>query len=169
MNLSPLHSPCVLFYDEYVKKILLVLVIVLVVALAGGTLYWYFVLSQKPASEIAPGMKTKPSPAVGFGSLRPYAKLCANFQKVNYEISCEKAVSLALEKAQGEIQKVSIGSVRTVIPGSSPLKRGNVDVWLIDVKLQQPRFDENFKREVKQLRIGVGLHQHWGFYTQVLE
>lgn len=141
----------------------------LTVALVASTIFWYFVLSQNPASQTAPGTTAKPTPAVGFGSLRPYAGLCAQFQKVKYEISCEKAVVLALGKTQGDIQKVSIGSVQAVIPGSNPPKRGNVEVWLIDIRIQKPYFDKNFKKEVKVLRVGIGLHQHWGFYKKVLE
>lgn len=150
------------------RRIFLIIAIILPFVLVIGVIYWYFVIYQKPTSQPTPGI-TKPTPAVGFGSLNPYAKLCASFQNLKYEISCEKAVSLALSKAQGKAQKVSIGSVRTVIPGSNPLKRGDVELWLIDIKLHKPYFDTNFKKEVKVLRIGIGLQQHWGFYKQVLE
>lgn len=138
------------------------------VALVASTIFWYFVLYQKPASE-TPGTTTKPTPAVGFGNLNPYAKLCESFQKVKYEISCEKAVSFALEITQGEVQKVSIGPVQSVDRESTPPKLVSVDNWLIDIKLQQPYFDKSLKKDVKILRIGIGLHEHLGFYKQALE
>lgn len=149
------------------KRISVVLAIFLIVALIGGALYWYFVLSKEPAPKTTPKTETQSNTA----------KLCAaitTFETIKYEISCEKAVSLALQKvalqkAQGEVQKVSIGSVQARIPGSDPPKRGDIEMWLIDVKFQQPYFDEDFKREVKLMRIGIGLHQHFGVYRKVLE
>jgi len=158
-----------LLYYKSMRRIIVALAILLPVILVVGILFWYFAFYQKPASEQDHKTTAKPSPGVGFGNLSPYAKLCTNFQKVKYEISCEKAVSLALEKAQGEVQKVSIGPVQAVDRESTPPKLVSVDNWLIDIKLQQPYFDEALEKDVKILRIGIGLHQHLGFYKQVLE
>jgi len=150
------------------KKIFAV-VIIIAVALISGIVYWYFVLSKQPTSEITPGT-TKPTPAVGFGSLRPYATLCKEFQKVDYKISCEKAVELALVQAPGKVQKVSIGPVRTTVPSQSgPPERRTVDMWLIDIVLAKPYFDEKFNKQVNVLRIGIRVDEHNLIYKKPLE
>jgi len=141
----------------------------LTVALAGGALYWYFVLSKQPSSEI-PGTTAKPTPAVGFGSLRPYATLCKEFQKVDYKISCEKAVELALAQAQGKVQKVSIGPVRISAPSTSgAIKRQTIDMWLIDIVLAKPYFDDKFNKQVNILQIGIRTEEHNVLYKKPLE
>lgn len=150
------------------RRIFLVIAIILPVAFVVGVLFWYFAIYQKPAPDAGQTTAT-PTPGVGFGNLSPYAKLCASFQNAKYEISCEEAVSFALEKAQGEVQNITIGPVQTVDRESTPPKIVSVDNWLIDIKLQQPYFDKALEKDVKILRIGIGLHKHLGFYKQVLE
>lgn len=149
------------------RRIILAIAIILVVALIGGTLYWYFILSQKPTSDIAPG--TKPTPGVGFGSLRPYAYLCVNFQKVDYKIPCEKAVELALAQAPGKVKNVSVGHVRTSIPSSSGIERRTVDMWLIDIVLAKPYFDDKFNKQINILQIGIRVDEHTLIYKKPLE
>lgn len=152
------------------KRIFLVLAIIFIVALTGGTIYWYFVLSKQPTSEITPGTTAKPSPGAGFGSLRPYAYLCANFQKVDYKINCEKAVELALAQAPGKVRKVSIGSVRIFTPSQSgPRERHIVEMWLIDIELTSPYFDKTFQKEIHALQIGIRLDNTNGIYKKPLE
>ena len=141
----------------------------LTVALAGGALYWYFVLSKQPTSE-TPGTTAKPTPAVGFGSLRPYAYLCVNFQKVDYKISCEKAVERALAEAPGKVKKVSIGPVRISAPSTSgAIKRQTIDMWLIDIVLAKSYFDEKFNKQINVLQIGIRVDEHNLIYKKPLE
>ena len=144
-------------------------IIILFIALISSVLYWYFVLSKQPTSE-TPGTTAKPTPGVGFGSLRPYAYLCVNFQKVDYKISCEKAVELALAEAPGKVQKVSIGSVRIFTPSQSgPRERHIVEMWLIDIVLAKPYFDEKFNKQINVLQIGIRVDEHNGVYKKPLE
>ena len=164
-----MHFYLLLFYDGVVKKILLVLAIILLVALISGILYWYFVLSKQPTSE-TPGATAKPTPDVGFGSLRPYAYLCVNFQKVDYKISCEKAVELALAQAQGKVKNVSVGSVRTSVPSSSGgIERQTVNMWLIDIVLAKPYFDDKFNKQINILQVGIRVDEHNLIYKKPLE
>lgn len=151
------------------RKIFLVSAIILLVALAGGTLYWYFVLSKQPTSE-TPGIKTKPTPAVGFGSLRPYAAFCKEFQKVDYKIPCEKAVELALAQAPGKVKNTSVGPVRTSVPSSSgAIERRTLDMWLIDIVLAKPYFDDKFNKHINVLQVGIRMDEHNLIYKKPLE
>ena len=155
---------------KIVRKIFLALAIILAVALISGGIYWYFVLSKNPPSEIAPGTTTKPTPDVGFGSLMPYAAFCKEFQKVDYKISCEKAVELAVAQAAGKVQKVSIEPVRTSIPSSSgTVEIRTVDMWLIDIVLAKPYFDDKFNKEIRILQIGIRVDEHNLIYKKPLE
>lgn len=116
------------------------------------------------------GTTAKPTPAVGFGSLRPYAYLCVSFQKVDYKISCEKAVELALAQAPGKVKNVSVGSVRTSVPSSSGgIERRTVDMWLIDIVLAKPYFDDKFNKEIRILQVGIRVDEHNLIYKKPLE
>lgn len=121
------------------RRIFLALAILLVIALIGGALYWYFVLSKQPPSDIAPGTTTKPTPGVGFGSLRPYATLCKEFQRVEGEITCEDALSIAKKKYSGTVQKISSGTFHKTEDGQSP----GIGIWRIELKLTKPIIRNN--------------------------
>ena len=127
--------------------------IILVVALAGGALYWYFAIYQKPSSE-TPGTTAKPTPAVGFGSLRPYAYLCKEFQKAEGEISCEDAISIAKKKYAGTVQKISPG----VFHKTENAQPQGVGVWIIEINLNKPivRNNRTFDRTRLFLRRDTG-------------
>jgi len=104
------------------------------VALVVSTIFWYFAIYQKPPSE-TPGTTAKPTPAVGFGSLRPYATLCKEFQKVEGEISCEEAIRIAEAKYGGKVQ--------SILQGSNLHKKGDItsegkEVWRLDILLDKP-------------------------------
>lgn len=136
------------------RKIVVALAIVFPVVLVIGILVWYFAIYQKPTETTK--TTAKPSPGVGFGNLKPYASLCTNFQKVNYKISCEKAVELALAQVNGKVKNVSVGPVRTSVPSSSgAIERRTVDMWLIDIVLAKPYFDDKFKKQINMLQIGI--------------
>lgn len=119
------------------KKILLALPILLVAALIGGTLYWYFVLSQKPTSTGTPS----PTPAsvkkssVTLGEL----VLCKDFQKTVNEISCEDALGIAKQKYSGIVQKISKSIFRTEKDAQSP----ETDIWRIEIRLNLPIVKNN--------------------------
>jgi hypothetical protein len=120
-----------------VRKIFLVAAIILVVTLAGGALYWYFVLYQKPSTEITPGTTAKPTPGVGFGSLRHYAAFCKEFQKVEGEISCEEAIQKTKQMYSGQIESVSkANKYNPTIVGTEGRK--DLEVWRIVTILDQP-------------------------------
>lgn len=94
---------------------------------------------------------------------------CNDFEGLDYKITCGRAVEIALANTPGTVQKVSIDSVRTIDPSTEPPSRITADMWLVDVKLEKPYFDQNFNREIHVARIGVGLNEHLGIYKEVLE
>ena len=143
---------------------------VLLVVIVVGTLVWYFVILKNPSSQTTPGTNTKPTPGVGFGNLKPYAKLCKEFQKTNAKISCEKAIELALAQAPGKIQKISIGPVLTpMLSPSGSVERRTIDTWLIDIKVAHPYFDQTFKKEIHAMRFGIRSDKLAGVSRQRLE
>lgn len=97
-----------------------------------------------------------PLPQANTSPTTAQLEICKEFQKVNYIITCEKAVELALAQAQGKIQKVSIGPVKTRATSSSgAIEKRTVDMWLIDIVLTKPYFDDNFKKQINVLQIGI--------------
>jgi hypothetical protein len=152
-----------------VRKIFIAIAVMLSVALVAGTIFWYFVLYQKPVSETNE-TTTKPTPGVGFGNLSPYSSLCAKFQKTKAKISCEKAVELALAQAPGKVKNVSVAPVRTSVPSSSgSIERRTIDMWLIDIVLAKPYFDEKFKKQISILQVGIPLDNYNLIYKKPLK
>lgn len=111
------------------RRIFLVIAVILVVALIAGIAYWYFVLSKKPPSEIAPG--TKPTPVASFSVIN----LCRDFQKTEGEISCEQAIGIATAKYPGKAQSVS--PARTLPQKDSPNSTVK-NMWRVDLLLDTP-------------------------------
>jgi hypothetical protein len=166
----PTENPVPQPNDKIMKKFLLPTAILLPFLLVvGGTLIWYFVLYQKPTSQITPGTTTRPSPSAGFGSINPYASLCAKFQKAEGNISCEKAVETALMQTQGNIINVSIESILTTNPNTSPPTRENINIWAVDFRLYKPLFIKELGKEVRVLRIGIPVNGSEGIYKKALE
>jgi len=150
------------------RRIIVALAILLPVILVIGILFWYFAFYQKPASE-APGT-TKPSPGPGFGNLSPYASLCKEFQKTKAKNSCEKAIELALADSPGKIQEISIGPVKSSVPTSSGLReRRMIDMWLINIMLTKPYFDDKFNKQITVLQIGIPLNEDNLIYKKPLQ
>jgi len=85
-----------------------------------------------------------------------YSDLCYQFKDTNYKISCEEAVEMALRNTPGEIQKISREPIEVDVGASSPEKQ-TADFWLFDIKVGEPYFDQNFRREIRYLRVGIGL------------
>lgn len=95
--------------------------------------------------------------------------LCDKFSGYDYKISCNRAIELALGNTPGTVQNVSIGSVRTLDVSTEPPSAIVKDMWLIDVKLEKPSFDETFKRQVQTVRIGIGLDENSAIYKEVIK
>jgi hypothetical protein len=114
--------------------------------------------------------KPKPTPAVGFGDLKPYAKFCKEFQKTQAKISCEKAIELALAQKPGKVKNVTIEPVRTSILSSSGIpERQTVNMWLIDIELTSPYFDKMINKEIHTLRVGYRLDDANGMYEKAID
>ncbi len=97
------------------------------------------------------------------------AAFCQNYAESESEISCEEAVSIAMSNTAGSVQKVSMGSVRTLDPLTSPPTRIVKEMWLVDIKLENPHFDQNFGREVLYLRLGIGLDGNSAISKEVID
>ena len=147
-------------------KLPIVLLIVLIAALLGSFLFWYSTIFKESKPEVAtPDITTPPD---------PIAELCKEFRNVAYKISCDEAVKIALDQAPGKVQNVSIGPVRTSVPSSSGLlERRTVNLWLIDIALANPYFEEKLNKQVNRLQIGLSLDErfdeHYFVYRKPLE
>lgn len=92
---------------------------------------------------------------------------CDAFKKTNYQISCNNAVTIALASVQGTVQNVEIGSVQ-MFDTSEPPRKIATEMWLVDVRVNNPSFNAEFQKTVQVLRIGVGLNGNAGIYKEVV-
>ena len=97
------------------------------------------------------------------------AELCKRYPKDSGKIICENAVSIALSVESGNVQNVSIGTIPWIDFSTSPPSTKNEMNWLVDILLEKSRFDTNFKKEIKILRVGVGLNGDTGIYREPIE
>ena len=153
--------------DPIKKNALIIAAIaVLATAVIGALSFLTLRSSQKP--EPSPSVATSPSPAQATPSTDP----CKDFETLAYAaypISCKTAVDLALEQAPGTVRNISIGNVRTSVPTNSGIERRNVEMWLIDIELDNPYFDETFNRQIRVLQIGTPTEEQNVFYQKPLE
>tara|TARA_Y100000310_G_scaffold74709_1_gene70969 strand:- start:1521 stop:2060 length:540 start_codon:yes stop_codon:yes gene_type:complete len=91
--------------------------------------------------------------------VNPIQQLCSEFKEAEYTISCERAVALALEDSPGVVEKVSVGPMQ--ISDTSTGTRTFVEetMWMIDITLENPSFFEQVGKEMKSVRIGIGLDE----------
>lgn len=92
--------------------------------------------------------------------------MCKRYEVYNFTVSCTQAVSIALADRPGTAQNISIGPLLIVNFTTSPISRNYIDMWLVDIKLDNP-IDWNGK-EAKIMRIGVSL-DGIGIERRVLE
>jgi hypothetical protein len=88
----------------------------------------------------------------------PIQQLCSEYYGINYGVSCNKAVSLALANSPGVVEEVTVGTLQ--VPGVSELI--DKTLWMVDIRLEEPLFDEVLGREITFLRVGVddkGIHR----------
>ena len=94
---------------------------------------------------------------------------CKDFEGLEHPIGCHHAASVALGQAQGNIQKISIDNVATSVPTSDTIEIQTVEMWLIDIRLTTPYFDEEFNKEIKVLQIGTPTKEEFVQYQKPLE
>lgn len=82
--------------------------------------------------------------------------LCGPFRSVEYEISCESAVSKALADSPGIFRGVSIGTLQIPDVSADTLQVVEKNLWLVDIELEKPYSYSG--KETKLLRVGIGLN-----------
>lgn len=116
------------------SKIFLAIAIITVIALIGGTLYWYFVLSKEPTPI---DTSTTPTPAKNGAATLGELVLCKDFQKTEGEIACEDALNIAKARYAGKITRiVRANNLRPKT--SEPTPNKGIDSWLIYMLLDKP-------------------------------
>lgn len=126
----------------------------LVIGIGAGFFYWLNVV--------------RPNGGVATPNSQGGIDACVEFKTVDYKISCEEAVAIALRHSPGIVRKVSIGSVRSAgfFSDRSPQE---ALLWVIDIQVANPYFDTSFQKEIKFLRIGIDIDQRVGISIKPLE
>lgn len=96
-------------------------------------------------------------------------QLCDKFKGAEYAISCDEAVALALADKPGNIQDISIGTRRTPTESEGKILMKDTKLWLIDIRLDEPFYDEKLNKEIKLLRVGIGTDEHFGMYREIIK
>lgn len=105
------------------KKKQIILFIIAIFILAGlvfGFTYWI--------------QSIKSPPSAGKEKINGY---CAEFPKIEGEISCQEARGIALEKYPGEIIQVDKAAVPYSVGKPPEIKTEDRDVWIIKIKLKE--------------------------------
>lgn len=98
-----------------------------------------------------------------------YQIFCKDYLTVESKITCEDAIKIALAAEPGTVKNVSLGLVPNIdFSTDPPISKDEVN-WLIDIELSNSRFDPSFKKELKSLRVGVGLNEDTGIYREPIE
>ena len=95
--------------------------------------------------------------------------LCDEFKEAEYLISCDDAVALALADKPGSIQDISIGTRRTPTESEGKILMKDTKLWLIDIRLDEPFYDEKLNKEIKLLKVGIGTDEHFGIYREIVK
>jgi len=126
------------------KRFIFIFFLTLSIGLGGSFLYWLNFV--KPSTEVTTqGSNDR--------------DVCEEFRDVDHEISCEEVVAMALRNTPGTAQKVSIGPIWGPNPSAALPEELRENVWLVDIEVLTPYFDTAFQREIKFLRIGIGLNE----------
>lgn len=166
-----MHFPRVLFYDEYVnlrsRPVIVIAIAILTIAAVASLAIWTLRSSNEPATQPPSFQSPAPTQAATSGP-------CKNFETLayaKYPISCIKAVELALEQAPGKVQKVSIGPIRAPIPlPAGGVEKRTVNMWLIDIALDNPYVDLQFfgDKEINILQVGIRTEENNLIYKKPL-
>src|SRR3989344_4173162 len=155
-----MHFPLVLFYDESMSKRLVIGVSILTIFIV---LVAIFLAASRPLSQT-------PTPQPQHPQQQEIDQACRDFEAMEHPVSCQEAVTFALEQAQGTVQNVSIGNVTTSTPASSgDIEIQAVEMWLVDIRLANPYFDEEFNKEISVIQIGTPLEHQNVQYQKPLE
>ncbi len=95
-------------------------------------------------------------------------KVCKSFKTATYAVPCTEAVALAVADSPGTVEKVSVGMMKVPDPSITPPGVVDKQMWLVDINLEKPQFDTSGK-EIKSLRIGIGLNEAVGIHRRPLE
>jgi len=139
-----------------VRNIIFVSLVVLILILIPGGLFWYKNNIVTVATEEA-------TQSVDGGDI------CRQFKEFDYNISCEEAIAIALADTPGVVQKISIGQMLNISSSASLPEDLRENLWLVDIKAAYPYFDTVFQREIEFLRIGVELNEHRGIHKKPLD
>lgn len=94
--------------------------------------------------------------------------LCNEFKETEYIVSCEEATAKVLADTPGSIEKISIGTIRF----PREFDKGPIflveEAWIFDIKLENPFFDD-LGKEIKFLRVSIGLNDDIGIHRRYLE
>lgn len=134
------------------KHLVIFAIMVVGTAVAVGFVFWSN--RNLPAETIAQKQKAE-NPCMGLSADKG-------------EISCEEAIKIALGVEPGTVQNVSIGVVRGIDLDTNPPSVKYEKKWLVDIKLVNPRFDIDFKKDIKFLRVGIGLHDTEVIYKELI-
>jgi hypothetical protein len=153
-----------------------ILIPVIAAALIGGILYLWNTSKNSLPPPPADLENVGPPLPIGVSELlAPQAApiepqdFCSEFQNVQYEVSCKTAVSRVLAEAPGEILGISIGPIRTAIVSNGRIERKTVEMWLVDVKLEKPYFDQQFGKPTNVLRVGIRVDGGKEIYRKALD
>lgn len=135
------------------KKKLSLTVVVLVIIVVSLVVYFNFWSGEKVILEPQPSIES----------------LCSEFKESGYQISCNEAVAFALADRQGTIQNISIGTKRIPRESEGKILIKDTRLWLIDIRLDEPFYDENLNKEIKLLRAGIGTDEHFGIHRTIIK
>ena len=148
------------------KPVILIAVVILTVIIAAVAI-WTINPTPQPPTPTTPS----PTPMTEVQSNIP--QLCApfgTFSTIDYKVSCEQAVGFALAEAPGVVKNVSIEPVKISVPTSSgTIERRTVEMWMIDIELTNPYFDESLNKQINVLRIGIRVEENNVIYKKPLQ
>ena len=94
---------------------------------------------------------------------------CSKFKSDGYKKSCREASAVVLADSPGKVKDVLIGKLSVPIFSGNGVVAVEKEAWLFDVELAEPYFNENSKKEIGVLRIGVGLDEDIGIHRRVMQ
>ena len=130
-------------------------IIILVVGFVGSFLFWINLLNQNKETEMQENN---------------VAALCAEFDEVEGEISCEKAVAIALADTSGEVQNISVRpGINIDTSVSPPIFTPIYDMWMVVIRLQDPIINYSTGEEVEIKDMNIVIDPNTGSIFQRLK
>lgn len=131
------------------------ILIVLLFAFVGTALFWINLLNQNKETEMQENNT---------------ATLCAEFDEVEGEISCEKAVAIALADTLGEVQNIFVGpGINIDTSVSPPIFTPIHDMWTVVIRLQDPIINYSTGEEVEIKDMDIVIDPNTGSIFQRLK